>query len=71
VLFSAHVSDLSSAREGEGWLACLDNSDRLQQLLGLSDKDPIPDPITFPNPDPLGAAAVPGLNDDSQDTGQY
>ena len=44
--------------EMEGWLPCLDNIDKLQQFLGLSDKKPIPDPIRFEKPDPLGAKQV-------------
>ena len=50
--------------ELEGWLPCLDNMDKLQQYLGLSDKKPIPDPIKFEKPDPLGAKQVTGQKEE-------
>ena len=48
----------------EGWLPCLDNMDKLHQFLGLSDKKPIPDPIKFEKPDPLGAKQVIGQKEE-------
>ncbi|XP_052792637.1 probable E3 ubiquitin-protein ligase HERC1 isoform X2 [Mya arenaria] len=55
--------------EGEGWLPSLDNTDKLQQLLGLSDKDSVPDPVTFASNDPLGASSVAKTGDDNGSTG--
>ena len=52
------TDEINYQMEMEGWLPCLDNIDKLQQFLGLSDKKPIPDPIRFEKPDPLGAKQV-------------
>ena len=40
--------------EMEGWLPSLENLDKLNQYLGLSDKKPVPEPVKFDKPDPLG-----------------
>ena len=45
-------------RDMEGWLPCLDNTEKLYQYLGLSDKKPIPDPVKFQEADPLGASYI-------------
>ena len=42
----------------ENWLPCLDNMDKLHHFLGLSEKKPIPDPLRFEKPDPLGAKLI-------------
>lgn len=39
----------------------------LAARLGLSDRRPVPDPLPFPHPDPLGATTLPASVSDPSD----
>lgn len=46
------------AEEADPKLQGLENFDTLMLSLGLSERKPIPPPISFPAPDPLGATFI-------------
>ena len=52
--------------EGDPRMQGVENFDVILMSLGLTDRLPIPDPVTFPAPDPLGSKVI-NMASNSQD----